>query len=207
MSFPASAATEDNQKLYSSWLQMGFDQEALVFAARYMLRRGDRHDLDAFSAMLERFRSKGLFKGEELQEKLQAQGRSERELDALFRAADIRRRPTDADIQQLESWKKQGASMELMLLAAEYSRHAENPFAMMQKILSGWLEASLRDVESARRDHEQRRQAARPAAGGAPKTSAWLDYSQRSYTKEEYEAMYDDLDALFGDEPKEPKKS
>lgn len=59
--------------------------------------------------------------------------------------------------------------MELLLLAAEYARHADNPFAMMNGILSQWLAKDVRDADAARREHEARQAAgrggAKPAAG------------------------------------------
>lgn len=67
-------------------------------------------------------------------------------LQALFRAAGIRRSPTREDRAQLKAWQDRGAGMELLLLAAEYARHADNPFAMMNGILSQWLAKDVRDA-------------------------------------------------------------
>lgn len=64
--------------------------------------------------------------------------------------------------------------MELLLLAAEYARHADNPFAMMNGILSQWLAKDVRDADAARREHEARQAAgrggAKPAAGATGAT-------------------------------------
>lgn len=216
----SATVTEELLGLYAGWQAQGFDQEALVLAAGYLQWQG-RGTPQELETLLVAWQAEGLTQGRQVREHLDRSKAQNQALQALFRTAGIRRSPTREDRAQLKAWQDRGAGMELLLLAAEYARHADNPFAMMNGILSQWLAKDVRDADAARREHEARQAAGREqggrsgvkpasgvagAAGTAGGPGGWNDYPQRRYSKEELEALYDDLDELLAqqreDEPR-----
>ena len=175
-----------------------------MLAAGYLQRQG-RGTPQELETLLVAWQAEGLTQGRQVREHLDRSKAQNQALQALFRTAGIRRSPTREDRAQLKAWQDRGAGMELLLLAAEYARHADNPFAMMNGILSQWLAKDVRDADAARREHEARQAAGREqggrsggqarkrvagAAGTAGGPGGWNDYPQRRYSKEELEALY-----------------
>ncbi len=201
LGLPRQAATDDLLQLHGQWLALGFDQATLCLLAKYLLRRG-RGSIQSLDEAVQALKRQNLTGEEQIRAHLNHGTAQRQTLEALFRAAGIRRAPTPIDQKTLESWQAGGASMELMLLAAEYARHAQDPFAMMNKILSDWLKDGVADVKAARDEHAARREGAPAGRTQGARPGGFNDYPQRSYTDEEMEAIYSDLDALLAEEDK-----
>ena len=85
----------------------------------------------------------------------------------------------------------------LIELAAEYARGTAKPMAYMHKLLSGWREVGVANVEEARAAHERhvaeaQKKPERPAQS-APKRVIEQQYEQRTYAPGELDEIPEDL--------------
>lgn len=192
---------EDMIAMYQGFLYQGFSGEAIQMAARYCARRSG-HSLEDLRRVLIAWEKEGLLSVANIEAYLKEGRRKQEILAALFQEAGIQRKPTKKDIEVFSAWEEQGATMELMGVAAETSRHAQNPFAYMDALLKQWLASGIANAEQARK---ARGSAAQPAQGQqrpAPSQRPGKEVSahrvaQRSYTKDEMEKIYLDLDQIL----------
>lgn len=202
---PSASPTEDLAAQYAGWLQKGFAPECVVMAARQALRRGGRSFNDV-ERLLGAWAAEELFTPAAVESYLARAKEQTAALTRIFAELGVTRLPTRADKALYAAWAKRGASMELMLLAATYSRHADNPLTYMDKVLTGWLNDGAADPAAAKLAHEQRRaglaataQLAAASMRPSKEVSAHR-VEQRQYTQSEMEALYTDLDQLLSKE-------
>lgn len=200
------APTEDLSATYAAWVDCGFDHKTILKAAKLATSKGD-NTFEGISEILRRLMKRGQTNADALDR----QQETEQQLKVVFAAAGIKRGAANADFKYMEQWKNNGCSMDLILAAAEVSKHAGDPISYMDRVLQGWQERGIHTAEAAqaerRRFAESRRvhtdqpaaEAAgvRPAAERPSKEVGAHRYEQRTYTDEELAALlYTDLDVL-----------
>ena len=101
----------------------------------------------------------------------------------MLRAAGLVRGVSSADRNNYKTWTENWLFGDDMLLyAASLSAGANNPMAYMNKILSDFKANNIMTAEEAARR-------AAPASGNKPAPN-----KEREYTKEELDALFDNLD-------------
>ncbi|MGI6200548.1 MAG: DnaD domain protein [Christensenellales bacterium] len=178
---------------------MGFSHKMVLQAAR-RAAQGGPGTLEGVAAQLERFDQLHLTTVSALQQYEKQLQHLDFDLSAVLTRAGSPDKPiTEGDRATFLRWTGDwGMSYEMVLQAADYATFAENKMAFINRILANWRQAGVTTLAQAQADHEARL-AGGKGAGGAGLTKK-LDFSkyeqQRTYTKEELNALYDDVENL-----------
>lgn len=164
------------------WMQKGFDGEALRLIARYCFKQNIR-TLDGMDGAVNRFYKKGLTSSAAIGQYTASVVERDEKIKEVLRAAGLVRGVSSADRNNYKTWTENWLFGDDMLLyAASLSAGANNPMAYMNKILSDFKANNIMTAEEAARR-------AAPASGNKP-----APYKEREYTKEELDALFDNLD-------------
>ncbi len=142
------------------------------------------------NGILERMHQQGLHSEEDLRADLEA----DRDVKALLRELGMRAAsPTDDSRSMLEGFLREGFARETIALAATRVARKGGRLDALERTLRIWKEAGALSYESAtaylKRMDAQRK--AQPAATRAPKTVPAQRYTQREYTREELDALFE----------------
>ena len=196
--------TQEDVRTVESWLEMGFEHAVIVRAAAGVHAKGST-SMEAVEHRLAQWHELGLHTGEALEMYLDEVRMDNRALAPVFAACSIDRRIVRADREMLRRWRDEWKLPEkLWVLAAQYARGSRSPMQVIDKILSDWFAKGIRDEAAARSEHAAHTGDVRtmPAASGTRpvREVAQHRYGQRTYTKEEDDALFTDL---FGDDEAE----
>ena len=178
---------DEDLETVRAWREAGADEALILLAAQTAHRRAGGGSIEETGGVLERWRARGLLSEADVRRESECVRERNRALREIFEAAGIEKRPGAADRERLAAWEEQGASGELILLAAEYAKQRPDPLAAMGRILSDWSRAGITDPDAARAEHA--RHAAGTGSAGQPS-----DYLRRQYTDEDYRGMEVNLD-------------
>lgn len=161
-------------------------EPGLVLLAAHQAHAAGR-GLDAVEPYLAALRRRGVTTREQAMTFIAEIDAANRALYAVFAACGLNGKPTNADRTLYKKWRGWGFGEELLLLAAEQSRGADNKLPYMDKVLEAWHEAGVTAPEqvSARQAAHARGRAAVPAAQRPARQVSAQQYTQREYTDEE----------------------
>ena len=161
-------------------------EPGLVLLAAHQAHAAGR-GLDAVEPYLAALRKRGVTTREQALTYIAETDAANRALYAVFAACGLNGKPTNADRTLYKKWRGWGFGEELLLLAAEQSRGADNKLPYMDKVLDAWHEAGVTAPEqvSARQAAHARGRAAAPAAQRPARQVSAQQYTQREYTDEE----------------------
>ena len=168
------------------WLQKGFDEDALQLIAKYCFKQNVR-SIEGMNDVVGKFYKKGLVTSSAISDfTLQAVSR-DAEIKEVLTAAGVERSVSSYDRGNFKTWTEVwGFGKEILLYVASLSVGANNPAAYMNKILSELKSKNIFDVEQAKQ------------LSLLPKKQqkATVDYRTREYSKEEMDALFDNLDEV-----------
>lgn len=161
-------------------------EPGLVLLAAHQAHAAGR-GLDAVEPYLAALRKRGVTTREQALTFIAETDAANRTLYTVFAACGLNGKPTNADRTLYKKWRGWGFGEELLLLAAEQSRGADNKLPYMDKVLEAWHEAGVTAPEqvSARQAAHARGRAAAPAAQRPARQVSAQQYTQREYTDEE----------------------
>ena len=161
-------------------------EPGLVLLAAHQAHAAGR-GLDAVEPYLAALRRRGVTTREQALAFFAETDAANRTLYAVFAAGGLNGTPPKAVRPLLKKWRGWGFGEELLLLAAEQSRGADNKLPYMDKVLEAWHEAGVTAPEqvSARQAAHARGRAAAPAAQRPARQVSAQQYTQREYTDEE----------------------
>jgi DNA replication protein DnaD len=161
-------------------------EPGLVLLAAHQAHAAGR-GLDAVEPYLQALRKRGLTTREQALTFIAETNEANRALYAVFSACGLGGKPTNADRALYKKWRSWGFENELLLLAAEQSRGADNKLPYMDKVLEAWHEAGVtapEQVSARQAEHARGRNAGGSAQRSVKQVSA-QQYTQREYTDEE----------------------
>ena len=161
-------------------------EPGLVLLAAHQAHAAGR-GLDAVEPYLMALRRRGIANREQALAYIAETNAANRVLYAVFSACGLSGKPTNADRTLYKKWCSWGFGEELLLLAAEQSRGADNKLPYMDKVLEAWHEAGVTAPEqvSARQAAHARGRGTAPAAQRPARQVSAQQYTQREYTDEE----------------------
>lgn len=163
------------------WMQKGFDADALRLIAKYCFKQNVRA-LDGMDAAVDKFYKKGLTTAEAIAQYTAAMVERDDNIKALIQAAGLLRGVSSADRSNYKTWTQNWHFDDDMLLyTAKASAGANNPMAYMNKILAECKANNIYTPEEAEKHGK--------AAVSAKQTT----YKEREYTKEQLDALFDNL--------------
>lgn len=172
--------------------------ELVMLAAREVARHSGTHDSDRVQKLLDAWAEKGMTTLSAVNAYLAEVELLNRQIRALMEIAGASGGCTQANRAWLKQWTQEWKLPQALIeLAAEYARGTAKPMTYMHKLLSGWREAGVANVEEARAAHERhvaqaQKKPERPAQS-APKRVIEQQYEQRTYAPGELDEIPEDL--------------
>ena len=140
--------------------------------------------------ILQTYRLNGAVTAEAAAELRRARDAADEFARMLFERAEIRRAPTLAQREQIETWHDRWhMDAELLFHAADESRTAPQPFQQIKKLVSAWHDAGISTVSAAQ--EFERKKASSPTA--QVKRTRAHNHHQRAYSDEELAKIGIDL--------------
>ena len=186
----AHAPTADQRAQLQTWLNQGFEPEALTRAAIRCNRSG-RRTFDQLEVEIALWHSLGITteaKAEEYNQQMQALRKFTAE---IFSRAGLDKRPTDTELTQIRTWRE-SLNDPLVLFAADCANGLKLPLRAMAKNLADWKAQSISTVEEAQALRKNR-----PARESSPSPTPrppQQTYQQRTYEPGFFEDFFADLD-------------
>jgi DnaD/phage-associated family protein len=197
LGYKDSLPSPEHQSMYLTWTQkMGIEHDTIILACKQCVRK-KQASFDKLDILLQKWVGYGLRSPGDIKDYLTKKKQLDMEIQAVLDRAGEKRGVTSADRKIFKQWTEEwNMPYEVVLLAAEYSLMAENKLPFMHKILYNWHIGNIKTVASAKEDHEkhvsQSRSDTRDA--GLKKQVDFNNFEQHSYTDEELESLFEDIE-------------
>jgi DnaD/phage-associated family protein len=166
------------------WLNYGFDGGALQNIAKICAKK-ERRGLEVMNGEVEKFYSQGCITSEAIARLVESYIKTDGLIKNIFERLDLLRNITKTDRDYYKNWTEDwGFDYGLILYAAELSKFAASPIPYLNKILSDWKIKNIKTMDEAK--------AQRVGRDAAPVHN----YPQHSYTKEQLDALFDNIDRI-----------
>ena len=173
-----STIAAEHRKFYRKWTEtFGFTQDVLLYAAN-IAAKNFKTSLTYIDKVLENIKGKGMTSIEDIKRHDKEISALQAKIKDIFKAAGIRKTPTERDRDKYSELRNAGMSHELIVFAAEKSSAAKNPQQYMEKLISAWLLKGVMTVKQA-------------TTSFAPQTNESI-----RYTKEQLDGIGADVTAL-----------
>jgi DnaD/phage-associated family protein len=174
----------------SPWISKGFDGDALKLTAKYCFTHNIR-TFDGLNQTVEKFYKLGLISADAIVQYTNAVVSEDDNIRKVLDELGLVRIIASTDRTCYKNWTKNwGFNFDVILYAAQLSKAAANPMSYLNKILSEFKTKNITTSEQAKK------------SGGTPQKqekSTFQNHQQRTYTAEQLNALFDNLDDL--DEP------
>ncbi len=161
------------------WLSLGFDGKAIVAAAEYCMKI-DLKKLSDLDAVIREFYEKDIRTESRIRASIDREKRFDAQIDALLKKFGIKGAVKDTHRAYFTDWAEtRGMPQDVIDHAASLAVGKVNPFAYVNRILVGWHEAGITDLQKAK-------------LSAPPQTQT---DAQNGTVNEKYSA--DELNALF----------
>ena len=147
--------TGDDLALIESWRRDGNSDELILLAVSAAHRRRDGGNMDDVGSWLETWKRQGLTTPEAVSADTARKKALNSQLREIYEAAGMEKKTNQPDRDLLCCWMgEMAASMELVMLAAQYARGSGAPMMTMNRILTDWHRAGISTIEAARAEHD-----------------------------------------------------
>ena len=174
------------EEYIAAWLQRGFDSEALKLIAKYCFK----HDIKSFeglSTTVDKFYKLGLISPNSIIQYVSAVMAEDEKIKKILETCGLVRYVSSSDRSCYKNWTNNwGFDLDVVLYVASLAVSTVNPISYVNKILSNFKESGIKTVEEAKKFKPEKKQPETPQ-----------NYSQRTYTNEQLNALFDDLDDLL----------
>lgn len=167
------------------WLNKGYDKATLLLIADYCFK-GSIRRLEGMNDVINKFYKLGLVSDESINKYLSNLLRNDDRIKKILTKADIAKNITNSDRNFYKTWSEDwGFSDELISYAAEQASGRARAFIHINKTLSFYKSEGIDTVAKAkarRQDNE--------------KSTVIKGIAERTYTKDQLNALFDDIDDL-----------
>ncbi len=119
------------------WMNMGYDEETLIFIANFCFRK-NRRTLEDMNELVSGLYKNGLITIMSIAEYIKSATADDGFIKTLLADAGLSRKPTDWDRRNLKAWRGWNFSDEMIEEAAKISAGKSNPMSYVNAVLSGW---------------------------------------------------------------------
>lgn len=177
----------------NTWLSMGFSEKMLLSVASLCLRQNIR-TLEGMNTKLNQFYKLGILTDEHLNEYVDEIVKTDEQIRKILDTCGISRLVNNFDRSMFRTWTfTWGFSMDVILYACKLSCGTASPMQYASKILSNWLSAGVKTVEDATKQKTD-------ISLNDRNNSAKNDYHQKEYSKQQLDALFDNLDEVIGND-------
>lgn len=188
----------EHLSIYDKWTkEYSLPHNVIIEACRQCVRQKytSFEDLDN---ILKEWSELGLSSETEVKDHLDKEKFIKNEIKAVLDRAGESHSPKLSDQRLYKKWTADwNMPFEVILQAAEYSVMAKKKMPFLNKILENWYKAGINTLQDAKADHERHLSAAQQQSSDAPSSKKQVDFnkfSQRNYTKEDLEHLYEDIE-------------
>lgn len=165
------------------WLNLGYSSESILFIASYCTKK-NRRSLEEMGDIIANLSKQGIVSYEAITAHIVNVVARDKKLKDILREAGLSCNVNKWHIENYSKWSEQwGFSDELITYAASVSCGKVNPIPYMNAVLSSWKTNHITTTEQA--------QALAKQAPSQPNT-----FNNRVYTKEELDALIDDINDI-----------
>lgn len=160
----------------SVWVNMGFDEQALLFLAQYCFKSGKRK-IAFMDELIKSLYQKGVVSFESIINYFEALNKENDYIIKLFNLSGITRTPVQWDRENLSAWKSWGFDESMIEKAFSMSLGKTNPVSYVNTILSDWKNKNVFSVDKIPVLNE-------------PKTNSAVNFeNQREYSQEYFDSL------------------
>ena len=176
-----------SQDFVSPWLNKGFEEEALKLIAKYCFT----HNVKTFEGLnqtVEKFYKLGIVTADGIKQYVKSLIAEDGNIKQILDECRLVRMVSSSDRTMFKTWTKDwGFEFDLIKYAAGLSASASNPMTYLNKILSEFKANGVTAVEQAKAQSGKTKPVATTPVSG---------YPQHDYTKEQLNALFDNLEDL-----------
>lgn len=177
------------EKYISHWFDLGHTSQSLSTLANFCFKHSTR-TLEGLDNLVMRLYKKGIVSEEAISEYLVSIVKQDEEVKAVLTRLGINRNVNSQDREFFKTWKYTwNMPAELFDLAIEKSMDKTIPMQYMNKLLSTWHTKGITTEKDALALAPEKPQFETKTA---PKKEGW----EREYSKEQLEALFDDLEDI-----------
>lgn len=204
LGYKEGAPTPAHIDMYKKWVDdYNLEDEVIILACKHSVKKG-RTSFEKLDNLLRTWVKNGLTSVNDIKEFLLKRKAIDSNLSAIFERAGVEKNISQADRKLYKTWTQEyNFSLELILLAAEYSIMADNKLPFMNKILKNWYDSNISTIEEARADNERHKKAmdllkesGKNIKGNKAKGKE-LDFNkfqQHSYSEEDLEFLFENFE-------------
>ncbi len=168
------------------WLNLGFDKDVLLEIAFYCFKKSIR-TLEGMDKTIAKFYKLGILTKEALMQFMNEVVSTDGQIKKVLEEAGVSRNVNFIDRENFKTWKESWRLGEdVIFYAASISKGKQNPIKYLSRVLADWHEKGIRTVEEAKKT-------SCPAEKIGTKCE---NFSGRSYSKEEINALFQSIDEI-----------
>lgn len=168
----------------SPWINKGFDQATLKKIANFCFTNSLR-TLEGMNEMVNKFYKLGLLSVDSINMYLNGLVRNDNKIKLLLELAGVNKNVTASDRNYYKTWTENWfVRDELIKKSAELACGRGHVFSYMNKTLSNWKNSGINSLEDL-----NKKQGVKPA-------TKEKSFEQREYSKDELNALFDDIENL-----------
>ncbi len=160
----------------SVWVNMGFDEQALLFLAQYCFKSG-KMKIAFMDELVKSLYQKGVVSFESIINYFEALNKENDYIIKLFNLSGITRTPVQWDRDNLSSWKSWGFDESMIEKAFSMALGKTNPVSYVNTILSDWKNKNVFSIDKI------------PALSEPKKNPAVNFENQREYSQEYFDSL------------------
>ncbi len=167
------------------WTAKGYDADTLEFLANWCFKKNKR-SLNALNDQIELLYDKGLITLVSIAEYVKGMAKNDEFIKQILEICSLDRRPNDSDRSLLSTWFSWGFSAEMITEACSLSANKIRPLVYANATLSDWKSKNIFTKDGI------------PEKISSQKSNNKTQHfeSERSYTKEELDALIDSVDDI-----------
>jgi len=166
------------------WLNKGFDHDALRLVAKYCFRQNVR-TIDGMDEVVDKFYKKGLSSAQSIGQYIEDVVAQDKQIKTVLQTAGLLRGVCANDRNSYKTWTEVwGFANDVILYVASLANGANNPMAYINKVLAEFKSKGIDTIDKATQQKPKADKKAEPK------------YKEREYTKEELNALFDNLDTI-----------
>ena len=172
----------------ADWVNKGYDAQTLILVSMYCFKQSIR-SLEAMNTVVQKFYKLGLVSTESIEQYITSIIKSDEQIKTILDNVGLLRSVSSYDREYYKTWNNNwGFSDEQILLASSAAKGKSNPMSYLNKILATLNEKNIKT------DKEIEKYIKSVAVGNEQTDKA--DFSTRSYSTEEMNAVFDSLDDI-----------
>lgn len=169
------------------WLNKGFDSDALLDVAKYCFVSNVR-SLAGMNTMVLKFYKLGFITSQSIKEYIDRQIQNDEIIKNVLQTVGTTRNVSQADREYYKVWCTEWSmSDDLILYAAELASTSRFPLQFMNKQLAKWRDAKISTLADAKKTK---------LSVSNPLPSSADNFTEREYTKEQLNSIFDNLQNL-----------